>query len=74
MTDITTIQHAGALRVRFSRLFASIGEGFVAYADRRSRRAQIEALNALSDSELAARGISRDQIVAHVFRDRLLSL
>lgn len=74
MSDITTFHPSGALRARFSRLFASVGEGFVAYADRRSRRAQIEELNALSDSDLAARGISRDQIVAHVFRDRLLSL
>ena len=74
MTVITTFHPSGALHARFSRLFASIGEGLVAYADRRSRRALIEELNELSDSDLAARGISRDQIVAHVFRDRLLSL
>lgn len=34
-----------------------------------SRRDRIEALEALSDSELARRGIRRDEIAYHVFRD-----
>lgn len=72
MAYITTNDLPGALRARFSSLFSRLGTALVAYAERRSRRDQIERLNALSDAELAARGLSRDQIIAHVFRDRLL--
>jgi uncharacterized protein YjiS (DUF1127 family) len=35
----------------------------------RSRRDQIEALEAKSDTELARMGIKRDGIACHVFRD-----
>lgn len=49
--------------------------GLSAWLDRTihamSRRDQVEALMALSDADLAARGLTRDGIVAHVFRDRL---
>ena len=38
-------------------------------AERGSRRADIERLNACSDAELAALGIRRDQIAHYVFRD-----
>lgn len=34
-----------------------------------SRMQQIDKLNALSDEELAAKGLTRDRIVHHVFRD-----
>lgn len=36
---------------------------------RMSRRDRIEALEAKSDAELAAMGLSRDQIAYHVYRD-----
>lgn len=36
-----------------------------------SRFDRIEALQALSDVELADRGLTRDQIVPYVFRDRM---
>ncbi len=35
-----------------------------------SRRDQIEALEAKSDTELARMGLTRDQLAQHVFRDR----
>jgi hypothetical protein len=40
-----------------------------AYLEARARSAQIEALEAKSDGELARMGLTRDRIVAHVFRD-----
>ncbi len=52
-------------------IFASIGTFFSAYAHAASRRDQIDALQALSDDELAARGLAREDIVAHVFADKL---
>lgn len=48
-----------------------LGNGLESLAEARSRRDQIETLNALSDAQLQAMGLRRDQIVAHVFRDRL---
>lgn len=58
------------VRARLDAFFASLGQGFNAYLEIRSRRAQIEALEALTDEQLAARGLSRDRIPHHVFRDR----
>lgn len=58
------------LREQADRMFARLGQGFNAYLELRARTAQIDALAALSDAELAARGLTRDRIVAHVFRDR----
>jgi len=54
-------------------LFGRIGAAFVrwieAYDAATSRRDQIEALEAMSDAELAAMGLPRDEIPRHVFRD-----
>jgi len=41
---------------------------FDAYVERRSRIAEIRALEVLSDQQLADIGIRRDEIVQHVFR------
>lgn len=51
-----------SLRQRIARLFETP-------FDRRYRQraARIEALRAMSDPELAARGIARDDILFHVF-------
>lgn len=37
----------------------------------RQRTARVEALRAMSDADLAARGIARDDILFHVFTDKL---
>lgn len=39
--------------------------------DIRARSAQVQALMALSDEQLAKRGLTRDTIVSHVFRDKM---
>ena len=71
MAHVTTTALSSTIRDQADRFFARIGQGFNAWLELRSRRERIEALFALSDSELAARGLTRDQIVMHVFRDGL---
>ncbi|QDC08852.1 DUF1127 domain-containing protein [Oceanicola sp. D3] len=61
------------LRARLDRFFASVGMGFNAYMESRSRMHQITRLNALSDRELNAMGLKREDIPRHVFRDLLYS-
>lgn len=70
MADITSqFSFADSARSGYERLFASIVRGMTNYADTRSRRDKIEALEAKSDEELARMGIRRDEIAYHVFRD-----
>ena len=68
-TASTTLTKQSGLRAQMDSFFASMGQGFNAYLERRSRTTQIEALNAKSDEELAKLGITRDGIPAYVFRD-----
>lgn len=53
----------------WAALGAWFSRAFDAYVARRARTGQIAALEAMSDKELAALGIRRDQIVQYVFRD-----
>lgn len=65
-----TITHfSPEIRQRIDAAFARLGQGVNAYVEARSRRDRIEALEAKSDADLARMGLTRDQIVAHVFRD-----
>ncbi len=57
------------LRAWLETKLAAFGRGLNAYMEARSRRDQVEQLNALSDAELARLGITRDGIVRYVFRD-----
>lgn len=50
-------------------LWQRLGRNLALYARARSRTDEIERLEALSDAELAAHGLTRDRIVMHVFRD-----
>ena len=58
------------LRARIDAFFAGLGQGVNCYLERHARLDEIRRLSALSDAELAARGIERDRIVHHVFRDK----
>ncbi|WP_133485897.1 DUF1127 domain-containing protein [Aliiroseovarius marinus] len=49
--------------------FAAIGRGLVVAAENSSRMKRIEAFNAMTDEQLAERGLKRDEIVRHVFQD-----
>ena len=64
-TDIT-IAHGNG----WANFTAWFSRAFSAYVARRARTEQIEALEALSDAELAKLGVQRDHIVRYVFRDR----
>lgn len=48
-----------------------IAQALDSFAQVRSRRTEIMRLLELSDDQLAARGLRRDQIVQHVYRDRM---
>lgn len=65
----TTTPYTAEIRNRIDAFFTRLGQGVNAYVEARSRRDQIEALEAKSDEELARMGLTRDGIVAHVFRD-----
>ncbi|MCI5097269.1 MAG: DUF1127 domain-containing protein [Rhodobacteraceae bacterium] len=49
------------------RILHAIGAFLVAVAENNDRVRQVEFLRNLSDQELAARGIKREDIVRHVF-------
>ncbi|MCR9108379.1 DUF1127 domain-containing protein [Marivita sp. XM-24bin2] len=52
-----------------SSLIDGLTRGFTQIAEANSRVHEIERLQALSDDALAAKGIRREDIVRHVFRD-----
>ncbi len=52
----------------FARLF---GLAMVAAASTNKRMQRVDRLNALSDAELAAKGLRREDIMAYVYRDML---
>lgn len=61
---------AGFFRA-LGEMSVTLGNGLCCLAEARSRRDRIERLQALSDAQLRVLGLRRDQVVAHVFRDRL---
>ncbi|WP_371228755.1 hypothetical protein [Roseovarius sp. 2305UL8-3] len=65
----TNISATTGLSAFFSKLFDRMTTGMEGHAHHMSRRAQIEALEAKSDAELAEMGLKRDQIAYHVFHD-----
>lgn len=69
MSNIATNAAASPLRGAWDRFVAALDRGCERIAHQRSRRAQIEALEAKSDADLARLGIRRDQIAYHVFKD-----
>lgn len=52
-------------------ILSRVGAFFTAFIDAQSRADQITKLQAMSDAELAERGLTRDAIVHHVFSDKL---
>ncbi len=51
------------------RFFAAIGKGLISMGENSSRYRQIQALQTLSDAELAERGIERENIIRVVYAD-----
>ncbi|MCB1333219.1 MAG: DUF1127 domain-containing protein [Roseivivax sp.] len=50
-------------------LLAKLGRKLVSLGENHPRLRQMERLMALSDAELAARGLTREGIARHVFKD-----
>ena len=71
MAYITNTNLTEGLRARIDRAWNRIMTWAENHAEMRARIARIDSLEALSDADLARRGLTRDQIVAHVFRDRM---
>lgn len=55
----------------FAALRAAMGARLVRAFERRARLDELARLEALSDAELAAQGLTRARIVQHVFRDKM---
>lgn len=51
--------------------FAAIGSFLVALAESSHRMQRVQALNNLTDAQLAEKGLTREDIVRHVFADRM---
>lgn len=62
-------QTGSALLNTVSDFFASLWSAAREQADMERRMLEMRKLEALSDDELAKRGIARDRIAHHVFRD-----
>ncbi|MFC3571113.1 hypothetical protein [Paracoccus sp. TOH] len=70
MATISTNTSAPRLPALFDAFLKWLSRGTEAYIASRSRRAEIEALEAKSDAELARMGLTRDRIALYVFADR----
>lgn len=69
MTDLTS-QHIGAPGNPVLRLLKRIWNGLIYLAENSPRAKALQKLNETSDAELAARGVTREQIVRKMFLDR----
>jgi hypothetical protein len=57
------------VREALSALWARLRSGLMSYQEGNRRIAEVRRLQAMSDAELAERGIARESIVHFVFRD-----
>ena len=71
MADITTQTEAGYAHASPRGILRAIGNAFIHLAETNSRVRRAEALHALSDADLAAKGLKREDISRHVFGDIL---
>ncbi len=55
------------LLARIDRHLAATGLGFNPYLERHARMGELRRLDRLTDAELARRGLTRAELVAHVF-------
>lgn len=69
MANITTHAHGSTWGFSLSRVFRGIGDALITLTEANSRVRQAQALQALSDEELANRGLKRQDIARYVFSD-----
>lgn len=72
MTTATTEAPRRSARAVLNDFFARVGRGIVAYTEILSRSHEAQRLYAMSDEQLARTGLRREDIVRHVFRDKIL--
>ena len=63
-------QKPRGLGARIAAPFLAFGRMLLKVAEANSRFEKVQRLQRLSDADLAARGLTRDGIVLHVFRDK----
>ena len=51
-------------------LFTTVIDGLARIMENHPQTRQLEKLNRMSDEELAARGVTRHDVIRHIFRDR----
>lgn len=64
-------QVAGPVIAAVQRVVGSVYDSLVMVMESNVRVRQVEALQAMSDVELAERGLKREDIVRHVFQDMM---
>lgn len=69
LTDTTPSAAPLSLGAILAAPFRAIGNFMVAIMESNSRIQRVDALNAMSDEQLAERGLRREDIVRHVFGD-----
>ena len=69
MATIVDVQQDNLIAAGLNRVFKGIFNFLVSISTAQSRVRQIEFLCALTDEELAERGLSRQDIVRYVYRD-----
>ena len=69
MAYTATTTDFAASRPVLARVLGALKSFGAAYIEARSRQGAIAALEALTDEELAERGLTRDGIVRYVFSD-----
>ncbi|QFU08044.1 hypothetical protein PARPLA_02564 [Rhodobacteraceae bacterium THAF1] len=70
MASISDFFHTPQRGSGVRRFFTGLGNGMAAYMERNARTDQIRFYQQMSDADLAARGMQREDIVRHVYRDR----
>ena len=68
MADLTTNPTLNVF-APIKRALSAMFDGLISISENTARARQMEALMALSDAQLAERGIKRQDIARHVFRD-----
>lgn len=71
MADITATHIAAPRTNIIVQAFVKAFDFLVMIGENNARVRQLERLQAMSDAELAARGLKRDQLVRYVFSDFL---
>lgn len=70
MASLTYSDDRARTRRPLRDLGARFGAWMESFMEAHARTGEIDALRDMSDAELARRGIARDQIIRHVYRDR----